>query len=58
MRRMTMKVEGIGNLHVPATKTDELPIIKEEEIKSILYLGLRGAIKLDPGKTHAIDTYA
>lgn len=53
-----MKVEGIGNLHVPATKTDELPIIKEEEIKSILYLGLRGAIKLDPGKTHAIDTYA
>ncbi len=53
-----MKVEGIGPWHVPATKIDDLPIIKEEEIKSILYLGLRGTIKLETGKTHTIDTYA
>ncbi len=53
-----MKVEGVGSLHVPGPKIDDLPIIKEEEIKSILYLGLRGAIKLETGKTHTIDTYA
>ncbi len=53
-----MRVEGIGSLLVPAAKTDELPIIKEEEIKSILYLGLRGTVILETGKKHAIDTYA
>ncbi len=53
-----MKVESVAVPHVPATQMDELPIIKAEEIKSILYLGLRGAIQLDAGKTHTIDTYA
>jgi hypothetical protein len=53
-----MKVESVAPARIPAAQTEELPLIKAEEIKSILYLGLRGTVHLDTGKTHTIDTYA
>ncbi|HTP60283.1 MAG TPA: hypothetical protein VMM82_15275 [Spirochaetia bacterium] len=36
----------------------DLPIMKAEEIKSILYLGIKGEIKLDLDAKHTVDTYA
>ena len=36
----------------------DLPIIKADDIKTILYLGIKGEIKLDAGKKHTVDTYA
>ncbi|MGA2763213.1 MAG: hypothetical protein ABSG17_07600 [Spirochaetia bacterium] len=40
----------------------DLPIMNAEEIKTILYLGIKGEIKLSSGATsgtsHAVDTYA
>jgi hypothetical protein len=57
-----MKVDSVA---LPAVsnaqstpQVNDLPIMNAEEIKSILYLGIRGEIKLDTGKTHTVDTYA
>jgi hypothetical protein len=41
-----------------AQMMNDLPIMNAEEIKSILYLGIKGEIKLDLGTKHAVDTYA
>jgi hypothetical protein len=53
-----MKVDGIALPTVPITQAAEMPIIKVDDIKTILYLGIRGEIKLDTGKQHTVDTYA
>ena len=53
-----MKVESIALPILPASQPEELPIINAEEIKSILYLGIRGEVKLEPGRKHTVDTYA
>ena len=53
-----MKVDSIVLPIKPASQPEDLPIIKAEEIKSILYLGIRGEVKLDAGKKHTVDTYA
>jgi hypothetical protein len=53
-----MKVDSIALPTVPNTQAAELPIIKVDDIKSILYLGIRGEIKLDAGTKHTVDTYA
>ena len=57
-----MKVDSVA---IPAVsnaqstpQVNDLPIMNAEEIKSILYLGIKGEIKLDTGKTHTVDTYA
>jgi hypothetical protein len=55
-----MKVEGIIQLPT-AYKTpphEEIPVIDEKVIKSILYLGVRGDIKMQPEKEHTVDTFA
>ena len=36
----------------------EPPVIDENEIKSILYLGLKGGVKSVSEDSHAIDTFA
>ena len=36
----------------------EMPLIKADDIKSILYLGIKGEIKLESGPKHAVDTFA
>ena len=53
-----MKVDSIALPSVPNTQSAELPIIKADDIKAILYLGIKGEIKLDTGKKHTVDTYA
>jgi hypothetical protein len=53
-----MKVDSVALPAVPITQAAELPIIKMDDIKSILYLGIRGEIQLDTGKKHTVDTYA
>jgi hypothetical protein len=57
-RSELMKVDSIALPTVPITQTAELPIIKADDIKTILYLGIRGEIKLETGKKHTVDTYA
>jgi hypothetical protein len=53
-----MKVDSVALPTVPNTQAAEMPIIKADDIKSILYLGIKGEIKLDTGKKHTVDTYA
>ena len=53
-----MKVDSIALPTVPNTQAAEMPIINADDIKSILYLGIRGEIKLDTGNKHTVDTYA
>jgi hypothetical protein len=51
-----MKVDSIALPPVP--NTQDVAIMKADDIKAILYLGIKGEIKLDMGKKHAVDTYA
>lgn len=53
-----MKVDSIALPIAPASQPEELPIINAEEIKSILYLGIRGEVRLETGSKHTVDTYA
>ena len=57
-RSEPMKVDSVALPTVPNTQTAELPIIKADDIKTILYLGIRGEIKLSTGREHTVDTYA
>ena len=53
-----MKIDSIALPVVPNTQAADLPIIKVDDIKTILYLGIKGEIKLDTGNKHTVDTYA
>ena len=53
-----MKVDSVALPAVPIFQTAELSIIKADDIKAILYLGIKGEIKLDTGTKHAVDTFA
>ena len=53
-----MKVDSVALPAVPITQAAEMPIINADDIKSILYLGIKGQIKLDTGNKHTVDTYA
>jgi hypothetical protein len=58
-----MKVDSVALPTVSNAQStppaNDLPIMNAEEIKSILYLGIKGVIKLDTGaKEHTVDTYA
>ncbi len=53
-----MKIESMALPNVPTTPIEEMPIIKAEEIKSILYLGIRGNIRPAMNAEHTVDTYA
>jgi hypothetical protein len=53
-----MKVDSVALPNVPMTQTAEPPIIKVDDIKTILYLGIRGDIRLESGSKHTVDTYA
>jgi hypothetical protein len=53
-----MKVDSVALTVAPSPQAAELPIIKVDDIKTILYLGIKGEIKLDTGKKHTVDTYA
>ena len=53
-----MKIESVAIPSVPTTPIAEMPIIKAEEIRSILYLGIRGNVQLAVDARHTVDTYA
>ncbi len=53
-----MWVEGSIQLPVPTTPIDDLPIIKADQIREILYLGVRGNIRLPGHAGKTVDTYA
>ncbi len=53
-----MKIESVAAAAAQNAATADLPIMKEDAIKAILYLGIRGTIKLETGKSHTVDTYA
>ena len=53
-----MKVDNVALPAVSNSQMTDLPIMNAEEIKSILYLGIKGEIKLEPDTKHAVDTYA
>ena len=53
-----MKVDSIALPSMPNPQAPEIPLIKADDIKTILYLGIKGEIKLDTGKKHTVDTYA
>ena len=53
-----MKVDSVALPAVPNIQAAELPIIKVDAIKSILYLGIKGEIKLDTGNRHTVDMFA
>ena len=60
--RIKMKVGEVTQGLFQNPNTTQIPVIKAEEIKSILYLGIRGNIKLSTdGKSnssHTIDMFA
>jgi hypothetical protein len=53
-----MKIESVALQGVSTTPIEEMPVIKAEEIKSILYLGIRGNVRPAVNAEHAVDTYA
>jgi hypothetical protein len=53
-----MKVDTVALPGSLGAATPDMPLIKAEDIKSILYLGIKGDIKLETGSKHAVDTYA
>jgi hypothetical protein len=57
-RSEAMKVDTVASPVGQTSATPDMPLIKAEDIKSILYLGIKGDLKLDTGSKHAVDTYA
>jgi hypothetical protein len=57
-RSESMKVDSIALPAVPNTQPAEMQVINADAIKSILYLGIKGEIKLETGNKHTVDTYA
>ena len=53
-----MKVDSVALPLMPTAQTDEMPVIKAEAIKSILYLGIRGSVRPAANAEHTVDTYA
>jgi len=51
-----MKVDSVALPPLP--NNQDLAIMKADDIKAILYLGIKGEIKLDMDKKHTVDTYA
>jgi hypothetical protein len=54
-----MKVENMTAQAMQSMPRGDVAVIKVDEIKNILYLGIKGDLKLmDSGSSHAVDTYA
>jgi len=53
-----MKIESIALPSVPTTPIEEMPIINAEQIKTILYLGIKGNLRPVANAEHTVDTYA
>jgi hypothetical protein len=53
-----MKVDTIALPLGQTTQPAEMLVINVDAIKTILYLGIKGEIKLESGPKHAVDTFA
>ena len=53
-----MKVDSIALPVMPNTPPAEMQVINADAIKTILYLGIKGEIRLETGSKHTVDTYA
>jgi len=55
-----MKIEGAAQapLFPPNQESQDLKVIDEQLIKTILYLGLKGDVQLNPKSDHSVDTFA
>ena len=53
-----MKIDSIALPTIPNAPQADIPIIKADDIKTILYLGIKGEIRLEPASKHTVDTYA
>ena len=53
-----MKIESVALPGVATSPIEELPVINAEEIKSILFLGIRGNVRPVANAEHTVDTYA
>jgi hypothetical protein len=53
-----MKIDGVALQYLPKPAAEELPVINADQIKSILYLGIKGDIQPAAANEHTIDTYA
>lgn len=54
-----MKVENMAAQATGSVPRGEIPVIKADEIRTILYLGIKGDLKLtDLDSRHAVDKYA
>ncbi|OHD73394.1 MAG: hypothetical protein A2177_13135 [Spirochaetes bacterium RBG_13_68_11] len=57
-RRKIMKIESVALPSVQTTPIEEMPVINAEQIRSILYLGIRGNVRPAANAEHTVDTYA
>ncbi len=55
-----MKVDGVSPSYTPApaSQTNDYPVISADQIKSILYLGLKADNLLQDSRPHTVDKYA
>lgn len=54
---MSIDAVQMPQIQPPKTPDREIPLIDAEDIKAILYLGIRGEIAL-PMERHKVDIYA
>jgi hypothetical protein len=59
----TMNIDTISSMKPPpdsrpAAEPVERPVINLEEIKSIIYLGVKGQIEPGGAESHRVDTFA
>jgi hypothetical protein len=57
-RSERMKIESTALPVMSNTPPVEMQVINADAIKTILYLGIKGEIKLETGSKHTVDTYA
>jgi hypothetical protein len=57
-RSERMKIDGTALPVMSNTPPAEMKVINVDAIKTILYLGIKGEIKLETGAKHTVDTYA
>ncbi len=53
-----MKIDTTALPVMSTTPPAEMQVINADAIKTILYLGIKGEIRLEAGSKHTVDTYA
>ncbi len=55
-----MRINGIQQVPflASAQESQNLQVIDEKQLKAILYLGIKGDIKIKPESGNGVDTYA